>query len=302
MIDTDLLEGYEPDREKIVTIDVSNMAYRYLYTSGIEDPTEKEFRSWKRSIVKAIMDTCKYHKPNYLVLAFDPKGGYWRHDIYKEYKGRRNLQSKTSINLNYFNTAKNEFFENFKKTFPNLNFIEVKKAEADDVIAVTTKYFQKDYDILNISRDRDFYQLLKYKNYSQYDGHDKRFIKVPDPKYYLTKKIFMGEQGESSDNIPKCKYGIGDKKYEVILAEGLYDWLNKPENADAKEQFELNTKLIDFSYIPSFIEDSILNEFKKPVEAPKKRIYDFGFECDYLENLTLLKNTLENIKHLEIKE
>lgn len=302
MIDIELLEGYEPEREKIVTIDVSNMSYRYLFTSGIEDPTEKEFRSWKKSMLRGFTDICKYHSPDYLVLAFDPKGGYWRHDLHKEYKGRRNLQSTTSINLNYFNAAKNEFFEHFKMTFPNLNFIEVPKAEADDVIAITTKHFHDKYNILNISRDRDFYQLLKYKNYSQYDGHTKQFIKVPDPTYYLTKKIFMGEQGSSSDNIPKCKVGIGDVKYEGILKEGLYDWLNRPENADAKEQFEMNTKLIDFSYIPTFIENSIIDKFKLPQEKAKRKVYDFGFECNYLENLTLMKNTLEQIKHLEIKE
>ena len=74
--------------------------------------------------------------------------------------------------------------EDLKQNFP-YRVIEVDGAEADDIIAVLAAQFSETENVLILSSDKDFVQLQKYSNVTQYSPILKRFISTEDPQIYI---------------------------------------------------------------------------------------------------------------------
>ena len=182
-------------------------------------------------------------------------GGPYRTErqVYPEYKANREAKRDSSIvNFDVFFPVVEKFFTVLKESFRNIPFVQIPRCEADDIIAVITKN-RPNWDIINVSSDKDFHQLYVYPNYRQYDGVKHCFVECLDPEKELTLKIITGDRG---DNVPGIKYGIGEKRALKILDEDLDLWL--AENS-LKETFERNMKLISFRCIPKDIENTILS-------------------------------------------
>lgn len=102
----------------------------------------------------------KYGK---LVICCDSRNS-WRRDVFPHYKhGRKKNRDESSIDWEAIHSIISEMKEVLKENFP-YPLVEVYGAEADDVIAVLAKHYHKDEQILIISNDHDFLQLLKYDN------------------------------------------------------------------------------------------------------------------------------------------
>jgi 5'-3' exonuclease len=116
-----------------------------------------------------------------LVFAVDSRKGYWRRDKFPAYKGQRKHERDKNDFLDFelvgrvMDEFKQELIDNFQ-----YKIIEVPKAEADDIIAVISKYhldneletsglFEEPQEIVIVSSDKDFHQLLKYKHVKCYD-------------------------------------------------------------------------------------------------------------------------------------
>jgi 5'-3' exonuclease len=109
---------------------------------------------------------------------------YWRREIYPHYKaGRRKAREKSAhdwtLIFNSLHKIRDELADNMP--YPVLRF---ERAEADDVIAAIchvhgTHGLVSGEKILIVSGDKDFAQLQKYANVSQYSPIAKKFI-VPD--------------------------------------------------------------------------------------------------------------------------
>lgn len=241
-------------------IDAHNLIFRCVFVANKNDPLDEEFLYWKFLVINNILTNIKKYDADLCVLAFDGKN-YWRKQIYSEYKGQRKSGRDASpVNFEKFFPVMDKFFNDMKKAFKNIMYFKTEQVEADDIIAVLTKYKLKDYDrIINISNDSDMCQLMKYKNYKQFDPIKKKFIEQINPEKQLMIKILTGDR---SDNIPGVKAKCGPVTAKKMLDLGLE---NSLLDEQIKMNFDRNKQLIDFECIPVSISLDIQNKFDEYV-------------------------------------
>lgn len=196
----------------------------------------------------------------------------WRKKAFKYYKAARSVKRKESpIDWKMFYSELNSFIADIKEVFMAYKFIDVKGAEADDVIAVIVNGLRGiRKEIVILSRDKDFAQLLG-GSVKQFDPFTEKFITCDDPKNYLLKHILMGD---NSDGIPNVKSDddvficpekrqkpLGPKTADKILISGLDEFIL--EN-DLQKNWDRNRLMIELSkdIIPKKIQKEIFTEFK----------------------------------------
>jgi 5'-3' exonuclease len=182
----------------------------------------------------------------------------WRTNLFPEYKSGRNRDG--FMGKPFFKMVYEE--ELFQKGGANL-IISFDTLEADDCIAISTKYIQNAYPekfIFIISSDKDYLQL-SCSNVEIYNLHYKKLIDLKschgDPKLDLFCKIVSGDK---SDNISSVLKRCGEKTavkyyYNPILFEAKL----KEENAEEKYRF--NKLLIDFNQIPEKLQDGFIHKY-----------------------------------------
>ena len=190
-----------------------------------------------------------------------PRKDIWRKEIFPEYKESRSANDKHIKDI-FTLTYKNKLFQHSGVDIE----LQHNRLEADDVIAITTKYIKVKYPnskIWIITSDMDYLQLAEEYKVMLFDLSFKELTKKRNssnnPQKDLFYKIVMGDK---SDNIPaifnKCGFRTAEKLYN-----NRDDLLEKFKNdKNIEKQYELNTKLIDFNYIP--LEHS--NDFKKKID------------------------------------
>lgn len=234
---------------KVLIFDISNLMMRCLFAQKV-DPAEKRFDLFKLTFIGSFTKALKQHTPDRVIWVEDSDS--WRKELCPDYKANRAAKREQSVvNFNVFFPVATEFFENLHKCFRNIPFIRVPRAEADDCIATIVKH-KPEWNIINISSDKDFYQLFRYPNYAQYDAVKHEFVQCLNPDQALLLKIITGDK---SDNIPGLQRGVGPVKALKIINEDVDAWVEKEK---LKEKYELNTKLISFNCIPKEIELEIL--------------------------------------------
>jgi|694.fasta_scaffold07513_8 hypothetical protein len=216
---------------------------------------------------------------------------YWRKTLFPYYKANRKKSRDASIFdwnaiFKNINKIKNEIRENFP-----YRYIEIPTCEADDVIAILTKKYSSFEKVLIISGDKDFVQLQKYPNVSQYSTIMKSWIKEEHPKIYLLEKVLNGDSGDGIPNFlsdddtfvteGKRQKRLTKKKIDLILSSF------KPESVMTSTElsgYMRNKYLIDFDFIPDDLQEVILKEYDKPLENTSTQVYRY-----------LMKNGLKNL-------
>lgn len=162
--------------------------------------------------VKFLRDIQKREKPDLLGVAFDPKGGSFRREIFPEYKANRaETPEDIILSLPYVKRALEAMC---------IPILEVPGFEADDVIGtLSMKGAEAGYEVFMVTPDKDYGQLVREncKIYKQKgsDGQielvDREAIHakygIEDPS--LVRDI-LAIWGDASDNIPGVP-GIGEK-------------------------------------------------------------------------------------------
>ena len=265
---------------KVLIFDISNLMMRCLFAQ-IPSPTETKFKEFKMTFLSSFMKVIKDNAPDKVIAVEDSES--WRKEIYPDYKANRAAKRDSSvIDFDVFFPVFTEFLEKLQKCFGNIQFMKVPRAEADDIIAVLVKN-KPEWDIINVSSDKDFYQLFAYRNYRQFDGVKHEFIECINPEQELLVKIILGDKG---DNVPGLKRGVGPVKAMALVNENLDKWLDEQ---CLRERYELNTKLISFKCIPKDIEISIMNCLNEFV--PGKFLGKEYFKFIQLEGLPGLIST-----------
>ena len=114
-----------------------------------------------------------------IVLAYDSRH-YWRRDVFPQYKmNRKKGREKDNFDWHSIFGLLNSIKSEFKEILP-YKFLEVYGAEADDIIATLCKEHQ-DQKTMIISGDKDFIQLQKYENVSQYSPITKKMVNGHNP-------------------------------------------------------------------------------------------------------------------------
>lgn len=277
---------------KVLIFDTSNLMMRSLYVNK-PGPLETKFDMFKLTFINSLMKEIKEHNPDRVIMVQDSES--WRKEIFPAYKLNRAAKREADvINFKLFFEVAESFLNSLKNIFENIQFIRVNKAEADDIIATIVKN-KPEWDIINISSDKDFYQLFKYKNYSQWNAIKQQFIQVVNPIEELQIKIITGDRG---DNIPPLKRGIGPVKAQKLLNENLEEWLTS-ENLN--ERYNENYKLISFDAIPISISNEIINNLNNwnPDKINNKKYFDFIMNNGLAELLEHLTEHIELTKNLK---
>ena len=197
-----------------------------------------------------------------LVICYDSKH-YWRRDYYPEYKASRKKTRDSSGHdwdniFEFLNMMKQEIKDNFP-----YKVLEVYGAEADDIIATLCHELEFDNGkTLILSGDKDFVQLQKYRNVTQYSPITKKFVNGIDPNEYLYEHILKGDTGDGVPNVlsPDNTF-VDGLRQKPLSKKKIAEWAGPMceqmlPNEEVKRNYQRNKKLIDLTQSPNelFIE------------------------------------------------
>lgn len=209
--------------------------------------------------VKFLRDIIINERPHYLGVAFDPKGGNFRNELFPEYKANRSETPEDII-------AAVPYIKEVLQAM-RIPILEVAGYEADDVIGTLShKAAAAGYDVYMVTPDKDFGQLVtpNVRIYKQRKGGEgieivgpeqiKEHYGFDDPRKVVD---ILALWGDAADNIPGVK-GVGEKGAiklvnEIGTVEDILDNLDKlkgkqRENVEAgAEQLRLSKALATIS-------------------------------------------------------
>ncbi len=207
--------------KKLLLIDAYAMIFRayYAFIRAPRMNSKGENTSAIFGFAITLDDLLKKVNPTHVGVAFDPKGGTFRHEAYEQYKAQRE-----------------ETPEDIRKAVPvikrlleamNIPAFEVPGFEADDVIGTLAKQGEEaGFEVFMATPDKDYGQLVSEHIFMYRPRHTGGF-EVMGPKevcekYGLQDKAqvidLLGLMGDASDNIPGCK-GVGEKTAVALLQQ-----------------------------------------------------------------------------------
>lgn len=224
-----------------------------------------------------------------MVLCADHKK-YWRREVFPFYKANRKKDRESSdVDWNALFKLLNQLRDEIKENFP-YRVLVVEGAEADDIIGTLVKHHANTDDkLLIVSSDKDFMQLQKYSNVKQWSPRHKTFLKTTDPKMFVFEHILKGDRGDGIPNFlspddtlvsDKRQKPLTSKKIEVIKVQGI-----KSFGPEVERGFYRNQNLIDLDFIPSSLQETILNEYNIFEPNPRSLLLNY-FVKHKLKNLT----------------
>ena len=162
--------------------------------------------------VKYLKDLIKRERPKYLGVAFDPKGGTFRHVMYPLYKANRSAAPEDiHISVPYIKEILDAM---------HIPILEVAGYEADDVIGtLSARAADQGFEVYMVTPDKDYGQLVQdnvymYKQRKGGEGVEvigkseiKEHYGVDEPKLIID---ILALWGDASDNIPGVM-GVGEK-------------------------------------------------------------------------------------------
>ena len=228
-----------------------------------------------------------------LVLCFDSRH-YWRRDHFPNYKaGRKKSRESSNLDWDAIFGCLNEIKQELKDFFP-YKFVEVYGAEADDIIGALC--LELEYDngkTLILSGDKDFIQLHRFRNVSQYSPITKKMMNNDDPYKYLDEHILKGDTSDGVPNVlsPDNTFVDGIRQKPLSkkkIAEWTGEILMPVEMAipdgEVKRNFQRNQQLIDLSKAPEEIFMSCLKAYQESPEGDRSKLLNY-FTKKRLKNL-----------------
>ena len=250
--------------DKLFLLDAYALIYRAYY-AFLKAPriNSKGFNtSAILGFVNTLEDILTNEKPTHIGVAFDPKGGTFRHELYKEYKAQR---EETPEVIRESVPVIKQILEAYR-----IPVLEVAGFEADDVIGTLSKKAdEKGITTYMMTPDKDYCQLVTEKALIYRPRYGNKGYEIMGPqevkqKYGLDSTCqvidMLGLMGDSSDNIPGCP-GIGEKTAVKLITEfggidGLLANTDKLKGA-LKEKVEGNVEQIKFSRLLATIRTDV---------------------------------------------
>lgn len=272
----------------MILIDYSQVAIASVLTFQRElQGNESEVKNLIRHVV---LSTIKSYKKKYykeygdVVICCDGRK-YWRKDYFEFYKGMRKTNRENSgLDWKLIFDTLSEIREDLVKYFP-YKVMHVDRCEADDIIAVLTKYAQKNeliqqgliedpQNILILSSDKDFKQLQLYPTVKQWSPMLKKYIVASKKEIsdFMVEHIVKGDSGDgvpnilSSDNV----FMIGERQ-KPVSAKRLAEFIEKGFEAcrtdEERRNWQRNSTLVNFDNIPLDITEEVILAYinNKPI-------------------------------------
>ena len=244
-----------------------------------------------------VLNSLRAHKVKFsaeygeMVIACDDKN-YWRKQVYPYYKANRKKEREASeLDWNTLFESLNRIRQELKDYFP-YKVIQIEHAEADDIIAVLVKEYHSQGKLLILSGDKDFGQLQKYPNVTQYSPVLKKYISCTNPVLFLKEHIL---KGDSSDGVPNFlsedNVFVMGIRQSPLTSKKLAVWiLQEPDqfcNEATLRNYKRNQRLINLEFVPDEIKTQTLDQYNT---QNKDRSKLFNYFIQYK-----LKNLMEHI-------
>ncbi len=201
-------------KDKLFLIDGTALFYR-AYFAFIRNPlinSRQENTSAIFGVINSFLTLIDKMEAKYIAIAFDRKAPTFRHKDYELYKANRppmpdDLVAQLPAVL--------EFFELIK-----IPQVGADGYEADDALGTMGEHFKKDFEIVYVTSDKDYCQLIEAGS-GMYDPMKDSFLdsEAVSKKYGVQPQQFidyLALMGDSSDNIPGVR-GIGPVSATKLL-------------------------------------------------------------------------------------
>jgi hypothetical protein len=204
----------------------------------------------------------------------------WRKQYFPEYKAaRKKNRDDSSVDWQEIFRILNLVRDEIRENLP-YKVIHLDGCEADDIIGtlvLETQEFGKDEPVKIISSDKDFIQLHRFKNVSQFSPMQKKEVSDKNPHIYRFNHIIKGDAGDGVPNVKSADNVFVEEglRQTPIRAKQIEEWLDNSErlsevmDSEVYRNYQRNKKLIDLTEIPQNISESIINTFnnsKKPMQ------------------------------------
>ena len=234
--------------QKIYLVDGMSIvfrAYHAMLKSGLTAPNGEPSGA-VYGFINILTSLLEKENPEKIIVAFDRKEPTFRHEKYNLYKANRlafpeDLVPQLKRIKEFLDIAK-------------IPQVELPRYEADDIIGTLSKRAsEKGYEVICITSDKDFYQLVneRVKLYKPSRTKKNEFDIVSFPEVFNKFGVepdkvidVLAILGDTSDNIPGVK-GVGEKtaipliqKYQTL--ENLYEHLDEIDKKAVKSKLETN--------------------------------------------------------------
>ena len=264
----------------MILIDLSQVIISNLMTQVGPRTSEIDENLVRHMILTSLLNIKKKFSAEYgnVVICCDNKN-YWRKDLFPYYKFSRKKERESSgIDWSLIFNTMNDMKRDLKEVFP-YKIVEVERAEADDCIAVLVQRFAPSEKCMIVSSDKDFKQLQKYPNVSQYSTIMKKFLKEDNPKQFLREHIIRGDK---SDGIPNFlsddEVFVENRRQKPITKKSLVNWMDMSRNPEdfmdvnMLARFKRNEQLVDLTKVPSDIRDNIIAQFDNDPKGDMRKV------------------------------
>ena len=209
--------------QKLILLDAYALIFRAYYAMiRIPRITSRGMNtSAIYGFVNTLDEVLRKEQPDYIGVAFDPKGGTFRHERYPQYKAQREA---TPEDIHAAVPYIKRILEGYR-----IPVLEVAGYEADDVIGTLATKASKLDDIITLmmTPDKDYGQLVKDNVKMLRPRHASSELEVMGveevcAKYGIQSPLqvidLLGLMGDASDNVPGCP-GVGEKTAVKLIQE-----------------------------------------------------------------------------------
>jgi hypothetical protein len=266
----------------MILIDYSQVALSAILTFQRElKGTESEIKNLIRHVT---LSTIKSYKKKYgkefgqIVICCDGRK-YWRRDYFEHYKGMRKAnRDKSDLNWGLIFDTLSEMRDDIAKHFP-YKVMHIDRAEADDIIAVLTKYVQENeliqvglieeaQKVLILSSDKDFKQLQLLPNVKQWSPMQKKYVTASKKEIneYIIEHIVKGDSGDGVPNIlSKDDVFMKGERQKPVSAKRLAEFIENGfiacKTDDERRNWQRNVTLVNFDFIPEDVSKTIIDSY-----------------------------------------
>ena len=268
--------------------------------------------------LKSIGFAIKHINPTRVVIVFEGEGSTNnKKNLFPDYKATRKIKRITNFDGFSSQEEESESIENqllrlveYLQCLP-LDLAVIDRAEADDTIAYLCNEFQKESDVVIMSSDQDFLQLVNDR-VTVYSPTKKKFYdpnKVKEeyglpPQNYLQMKILLGDVSDNVPGVPKLGPKKLIKNFPELQEEKIVNLSEILEKSNTNKgpmyvavsmfshQLKINEKLMDL-HNPNLSEMMKL-EIKNVIECPKSTMDKTKFLTMYQQDL--LGNSIPNVE------
>lgn len=243
----------------------------------------------RRMTLNSMLGILRKFKNHEVVIASDSRQT-WRLEYFPHYKATRKANREESdVNWADIYSSLNTIREELQEHFP-YTFIQVDGCEGDDIIGTLCLNLHEGRDFttgdLNsetiiVSRDKDFKQLQRYPQVSQYDSVNNKWLKESDGASFLEDHIIRGDRDDGIPNIlsdddtfvdPNKRQGrMTQKRFDE-----LWGCIQDDPNHKYYRNYIRNKTLIDLTMTPENLQREIMKIFHDgPLVKDKSKLMPY---------------------------